>query len=86
MTLLLQLHSMGIMSIKCMCRRWLPYYATLCEALLTACLHHAMTAVVPSLCSVKVAPQRDIQKAVALSPQDALAAKAVFGLEPRVNT
>ena len=31
------------------------------------------------------AVQRDIQKAVSLSPDDSLAAKAVFGLQPKVH-
>ena len=30
--------------------------------------------------------QGDIQKALSLSPEDALAAKAIFGLEPKVST
>ena len=29
--------------------------------------------------------QGDIQKALSLSPEDALAAKAIFGLEPKVS-
>ena len=29
--------------------------------------------------------QRDMQKAVSLSPDDSLAAKAVFGLQPKVH-
>lgn len=41
---------------------------------------------VPYIEGTELVLQGDIQKALSLSPEDALAAKAIFGLEPKVST